>query len=177
MAELRKKGISVSVKVVGLDRAVGQELKSWHFSVGAEYLLLQFTGGECCQIAVQRSSSDDPWLEESRPFNWREYDEYELVRSGVLTAEWVATQNAEMVARREAEQRANELEILAALKAKYEGEVPVTANLFRGVLTRMKAAVSSCPENPDNSPTTEHSSVVGEIADDLFPLPKTLRGE
>ena len=53
----------------------------------------------------------------------------------------------------------------------------VTADLFRDVMTRMKAAVSSCPEMPDNSPTAEECSAVGEIADDLFPLPKTLRGE
>ena len=121
MAELRKKGISVSVKIVGLERAVGQELKSWHFSVGAEYLLLQFTGGECCQIAVEAGCSiDDPWLEESRTFNWREYDENALVQNGVLDAEWVAQQNAEMLARREAEKRARDLDTLAELKAKYE---------------------------------------------------------
>lgn len=56
-------------------------------------------------------------------------------------------------------------------------EVPVTANLFRDVLTRMKSAVSSCPAIPDNAPTAEECLAVGEIADDLFPLPKTLRGE
>ena len=117
----------MSVKVVGLDRAVGQELTSWHFSVGAEYLLLQFTGGECCQISAQGSSGDDPWLEESRPFCWRDYDEHALVNSGVLTAEWVATQNAEMLARREAEKRARDLDTLAELKAKYEPK-PGTLN-------------------------------------------------
>lgn len=167
----------MSVKIVGLDRAVGQELTSWHFSVGAEYLLLQFTGGVCCQIAAYGSSGDDPWLLEQRTFNWNEYNEHELVRSGVLTAEWVAQQNAEMQAKNEARQRELELFMLAELKAKYEGEVPVTANLFRDVLTRMKSAVSSCPEIPDNSPTAEECSAVGEIAEDLFPLPKTLRGE
>lgn len=44
-------------------------------------------------------------------------------------------------------------------------EVPVTADLFRDVLTRMKAAVS------------DTGAAAGEIADDLFPLPKTLRSE
>lgn len=120
MAELSQKGDSVSVKIVDLERAVGQELTSWHFSVGAEYLLLQFSGGECCQIAAQGSSGDDPWLEESRPFSWRDYDAHALVNSGVLTAEWVSQQNAEMQARREARQRELELFMLAELKAKYE---------------------------------------------------------
>lgn len=121
MAELNEKGNSVSVTIVNLEQAVGQPLKSWHFSDTAEYLLLQFEGGILCQIAVEAGSSiDDPWLEESRHFCWGYYNEHDLVQSGVLDAAWVAQQKAEILAKREAEKRARDLDTLAELKAKYE---------------------------------------------------------
>lgn len=110
----------MSVKIVDLGKAVGKRLKSWHFSVSSEQVLLHFEDGVFCQISVQGSSVDDPWLEQQRPFCWRDYNEEWLVQSGVLTAEWVAQQNAEMLERREAERRAIDLDTLAALKAKYE---------------------------------------------------------
>lgn len=109
------------VKISDIDHAIGKKLKTVNFGNSQRYLLLGFEDGMYCQLNVDIGyERGDDQLEQGGKFDWTEYSSVDLIKEGILTAEWVAEQRAESERKRKQDQEKHERDMLILLKKKYE---------------------------------------------------------
>lgn len=111
------------LKISPLATAIGKKLETVNYGIITDRLLLGFEDGVYCQLNVDKGyERGDETLEEDFKFLWQDYSRNDLVKEGILTAEWVAEQVEQEKKARVTETEKRERDMLALLKQKYEGQ-------------------------------------------------------